>query len=1043
MRSCPALTPYHTMVPRAEYELVSENRINIAANGHHIESISQAEQPVVNQGDVVGWTSEGGELAYKGISSEEGAAFEYGLVENIGDVLRKSDDPIVHHKHFIVSAHYAHATEFTMRRRYQTLGKKFITSNFTDKVLVTVDLPIEGVRIVYRSIVLTNQSYVFSVPSHPGSNTTYLWDFGDGHSLRSQASSVTYAYPHPNRFEIVLTAANSMSRIVSKGHIFAFDLIDGLRFRANIAAKALGEETVFEWETLHGTNITYVVDFGDGSQRFESVTTGSSSRTGIAKHTYGEVGNYTVTVFAFNLVGPNISVTSHAVVEIPVGELSFAVPVPHVTSNVFLAVGDHMNVTRFLSRGTNVGCAFDFRDGSPPVVSSETTVSHKYSKPGTYHVNISCYNAVNLVQRLLNATVVVQGLEPITGLVLSANATVYGTESGILLQMASGTTFFCSWHFGDDSKMATTDFSHYGHVMYHTYSAVDTYNVSVTCSNRLGSAHAQIAVAVDIPIEGVNMTGRKRYIRVGENLAVDVIVTKGSRLSYVWNYNDSYTNNAFRSLADPKTPVRSTHAYSVGGVFVISVSVSNSLFSVTRVLPNPVDVEYPVVNISLVSDGLVSLKTGEVTFQLDVHANVTPPTNAFCVWDFGDVNGNGNFVPGTSEPLRLSSLEPHAKVHKFLHEGTFVTAVNISNHVSSAVLTTSVTVQKLVQVRMSAGRFVEGAYQHGFGPNKDHFRQDEVVVFNVSSQPNDLKYVWQFGDGSVENTTTEPSVQHIYRLAGTYTQRVVVHNRLAVLEAVHRIVVQKNPGKVTVNCSHPNYRGDPTHFTVNVTDPGTDVCFALDLADSHVVIFGEPRCRPESLKPNHTFRATNKSDTSLAFTHTYDAMGAFRVTVTAQNTVSQRITEIQVVIKDSPCGHPSVKIQNNGTSSIPHKMTMSRVLVLKNKVAFNCPVARSIVFTWSVFVVSSESPNDESEPLTLPAGNAKMFDIPVSDEALETSALILKERTLPFALLKFKLQLGFIGTDRDLSEVVGSHSAWIKVERSELLPVVEGTLCSR
>ena len=1037
--NCSVAAPYHTTVPRADYQLVRQSRVSVASLGHHIEPLSEAEQPFVRRGDVLGWSSEGGVLAHQEIDIERGATFEYGLELSVGDVLRRSDSPIKHHKHFIMSAHYAHANSFSTWRRYQTPGHKFISSNVMDTVVVTIDEPITVAHMVYTSLMSTDQSYAFSVPSHPGTNASYLWEFGDGGSLVSQQSSVSYSYPLAGKFALTLTAFNSISRVVARGQVSVFESIQGLRFSTPIQAEALGQETRFEWGTVRGTNLTYVVDFGDGSERYRIDTTGSASRTGSAKHRYGAVGNYSMTLYAYNLVGPNSSVAARAVVEIPVSGLEFSVPLAHVTNNVYLATGDHMTVTRVVSTGTNVECTFDFRDGTAPVRTSDESVSHRYAEPGTFRPNVSCSNAVNSVHRVLNATVVVQDLEPITGLSLHANATVLGAETDVLLAMTFGTTFFCSWDFGDGSEIVVTDFSHLGQPMSHTFPAINTYDVMVKCTNRLGSQHAQVAVPLDIAIAGVAMVGSPHYVQVGEAWAAYVTVTTGSRMTFRWDYGDQQSDEAFRSLADPSTPVESTHAYIEGGQFAVSVSVSNSLGSVSQALSVPVEVEYPAVDISLTSDGLVSVAHGNLSFELTLPVGVNAPSNALCVWDFGDGS-----APSDPEPLVLSSFTPHPRTHRFTQEGTFVSTVNISNHVSSLVLKKSVEVQKLVAVQLSVGRLIDENFEPGFGRSRDFFRQDEMLILNVSSQKNDLKYVWDFGDGSAPKSTFWTSVQHTYGLPGTYTVQVVVRNKLAELKASHQITVQKPPGQIAVNCSEQNFQGEPSFFTIYVSDAGTDGCVTLDLADTHVAIFGRPACRPDVLKPNHTFVAANvSSNASLVYEHTYSRAGDYRVTLTAHNTASQRVAHTNVFVRDSPCKTPNVQIENDGTVAQPYTMPMSQVLVLKNKVAFDCPVARSVHFAWRAFVVSVENPDDESARLDLPLSTEKTFELPVSDEDLEKTALVLKERTLPFALLKFQLLVTFTGIDRDLSSVVGSHGVWIKVERSELVPVIAGTLMAR
>ena len=593
--------PHQTNVPRADYELISENLITIETVGHHIKTLPTNEQPSVRQGDVLGWISAGGDLAFREINPADGAAFEFEYHTNpqIGDNLLRSSNPSMHHRHYIVAAHYVHAAHFVIRHLYKSTGVKHLISNVTQTVLVAVDIPVgEDVTMSHRSIVNTHESVVFDVPWHSGSNVTHIWDFGDGSIVRTQLNSTTHRYTSSGTFYIKLTVANSVNKIVLHSVIAAFDFIKGFRFSNPIEAKALGLPSEIKWEAAEGTNITYVVDFGDGSPRYEKATTLDESRNCSTTHLYSAVGNYTVSVFAFNLVGPNISIISQAVIEIPVSEVEFSLPAAHVTQNVYFAVGDTVSVNRVVRNGTNVRCSFDFKDGTPPRVSNDYSTSHVYNEVGVYKVEITCYNAVNSVKRLLNATVVVQNIESITGLTLSADPAVFKNDSGITVHMATGTVFFCTIYFGDGDTLGI-DYTHLNKPLFHYYPAIGSYNISVKCHNRLGEAEVTDIHDVDIPIKGVTVTSQKRFIRVHESVAINIGIKEGSRITYVWDYSDGSTDTIYRTLADQNKLLSSYHAFAKQGTFPVRVTVSNSLSPVFVDLAEALVVENPVASLSL------------------------------------------------------------------------------------------------------------------------------------------------------------------------------------------------------------------------------------------------------------------------------------------------------------------------------------------------------------------------------------------------------------------------------------------------------------
>ena len=1034
-KTCAPLVPYQTNVPRADYELVSENRIMIDTLGHHIKSLPIEEQPSVKQGDVLGWISEGGELAFRSITPAYGAAFEFEYNSNPvpGDKLLRSSNPSMHHKHYIMAAHYVHAADFVIKHLYQSTGVKHVTSNVTQTVLVAIDIPVAGeVEMTHRSTVNTHDPLVFDVSWHSGSNISYIWDFGDGNKLRTQVNSTKHTYISSGTYYITLTVANSVSKINVGSVIAVFDFISGFRFSKPIEAKAVGLMTEIEWETAKGTNITYVVDFGDGRQRYEKVTTLEASRKCFTAHLYSAVGNYTVTVFAFNLVGPNISISSQALVEIPISEVEFSLPAAHVTQNIFYAVGDLVTIHRVVHNGTNVKCAFDFKDGTQPRISTQFSTTHIYKDIGTYQVEITCYNAVNSVTRLLNANIVIQNLENITGLNISTNPTTFGTDSEITVQMATGTTFFCTVSFGDNETLQI-DFSHLGQVLRHRYSEVGSYNIFVNCSNRLGSEEHQLILDVDIPIKDVTVTSDKRFIQVHENISVDVAVREGSRMRYEWDFSDGSRYSAYRALAKQDEFKSRTHAFTEDGNFPVKVTVLNSLFPVSVILPYPLVVEYPVANISLSTNSPIRLNPGQVTYRLRLLANVTPPTNAVCVWNFGD----GSSLTGR-ETFDISPGQPYVRNHTFDKEGNFTTSVNISNNVSSVVLSAPVDVQELEEVSITARRLEDGMLIDGFGGLKNYFRFNENVFFNVTSQAKDLSYKWDFADGSPLHVTSEPYTSHVYNRSATYEVKVTVVNILANMNATKHIAIEKPVGKISISSSYPAYKGDPTHFFILFEEPGTDSCLRLDFQDSSMKLIGEQRCKPSVLFSNSTFHELSANQTRINVTHTYGSMGAFLVKLTAYNTVSKEIAITLVNITGSPCDEPTVTIVGEDLKDPPERIQKSEILILKHKVTYRCPVAASLVFTWSAFIVTRDNPNDDSIPLQLPVDQVRIVNVPATADDLRSADLQIKERKLPFAYIKFRLKLGFIGKDRDLSEIYDTYIAFIEVKRSDMFAVIRG-----
>ena len=373
-------------------------------------------------------------------------------------------------------------------------------------------------------------------------------------------------------------------------------------------------------------------------------------------------------------------------------------------------------------------------------------------------------------------------------------------------------------------------------------------------------------------------------------------------------------------------------------------------------------------------------------------------------------------------------------------QGFFPTSVNISNNVSSLVLTADVDVQKLIDVAIVVERYENGVRSKGFEEMKNYFRSDEVVLFNVTSQPKDLSYAWDFGDSSPLSITTEPYTSHIYNHSGAYKVTVTVDNTLAKLSTIKDINIQKAVGAVSINTSYPTYYGDPTYFTIDIEEPVPDICLVLDFQDSFSAYLGDVRCKPSLLSPKYKYYKLRANQTRANLEHVYGTRGTYMPTLNASNLVSVKVVVALVNITSSPCDVPTVKIAGDGSEDPPSKIQMSERLLLKSQVKYRCPVAASLVFTWGAFEVTHGNPHDESKPLELPVDAVREIKLPATSLDLERADLPIKERQLPFGLIKFKLKLGFIGKDRDLSDKFGTHTVWIEVERSELFAVIRGEM---
>jgi len=127
------------------------------------------------------------------------------------------------------------------------------------------------------------------------------------------------------------------------------------------------------------------------------------------------------------------------------------------------------------STGTASVWIWDFGDGSRSFVENPT---HKYSKAGTYTVNLTVKNAAgsNTVTKTEYIKIITKPVANFTSSVTSGKAplNVKFTDT------STGTASGWIWDFGDGSKSFVEDPTH-------KYSKAGTYTVSLTVKNASGS----------------------------------------------------------------------------------------------------------------------------------------------------------------------------------------------------------------------------------------------------------------------------------------------------------------------------------------------------------------------------------------------------------------------------------------------------------------------------------------------------------------------------------------------------------------------------
>ncbi|KAL0984070.1 hypothetical protein UPYG_G00136680 [Umbra pygmaea] len=262
------------------------------------------------------------------------------------------------------------------------------------------------VSFVYQSVLLE----AFSQPFPNG--VLYTWDFGDGsEQVQGFSSQVAHVVRKSGVFNITVSANNSLSSLAAWVAMEVVEKISGLQLIC-IGSGELKSVMEIKGKVASGSGIRWDWDFGDGS---ESNNTKDSS----VSHVYKAPGIYTVRVNVSNKLSQG-SQSIH--VEIYSLAISGILPSDCSESKKAIQLQALLkgNVSLLMFQWT-------FGDGSPmSIQKGRSTVTHTYSNPGIYKVNVSVVSKVASV--FYDANTCIEALITKLSIQPSQNAVAVGEE---------------------------------------------------------------------------------------------------------------------------------------------------------------------------------------------------------------------------------------------------------------------------------------------------------------------------------------------------------------------------------------------------------------------------------------------------------------------------------------------------------------------------------------------------------------------------------------------------------------------------------------
>lgn len=604
--------------------------------------------------------------------------------------------------------------------------------------------------------------------------------------------------------------------------------------------------------------------------------------------TYSTPGTYTVSMTATNGSGSN-TVTKTSYITI--------LPAPNV---VFVAtdtaVGCGSKTVQF-SNSSVFGAAgsgtyyWDFGDGTN---SNAQNPVHTYPSTGSYSVSLIVTNSAGCAKLLTKTNYVNVVPQTIANFTATNNNSCNAPiTTSFTNTSTAGATY--AWDFGDGGTSTTTNPTH-------TYTTSGSYTVRLIAIGSTGCRDTITKSAfVNIGALAASFTQSATSTCTNNAVSFTNTTTPGSG-GCTWSFGDGSTS----TLANP------THAYATAGTYTVKLvanynNCADSTTHTVTVLSGP-STSFSGTPLASCSAPLTTTFTNNTTGA------------ASYLWQFGD--------GGTS-----TSTSPS---HTYSSTGTYnVTLISTSSNGCTDTLrkTSYVTIQPITAS-------INGNPLIGCAPATGSFSASVISLVPVTS------YSWTFGDGG---TGTGSSVSHTYSTPGTYTITLTVAaGASCTATSTATVIVGTKPTAAfsatpTTSCvnspvtftssstgatSYVWLYGDGTAGTgataahsydapgtytvtliamnsgcadtlvktnyITVVDPRPDFSFAFPCTNRFAYTFTNTSSGATSYSWN--FGDGSSTSTATNPSHTYAAVGAYNVTLTATSTVTGCTTSVTKVV---------------------------------------------------------------------------------------------------------------------------------------------------
>ncbi|MFM7016863.1 MAG: PKD domain-containing protein [Bacteroidota bacterium] len=459
--------------------------------------------------------------------------------------------------------------------------------------------------------------YVNFINNTPGSNNTYLWDFGDGNSSTQQ--NPIYAYVNAGSYHVSLTVTSANG--CSYGYPLSGSVIvysPEANFTPDVTTGCPPLTVNFNNYSTAASSYLWV--FGDGT----------TSTLQHPSHVYTNVGVYTPKLIVYSGTGCSDTLMYPTPINVSYPSVNYVSPAPIIGCAPFSA--------NFADNSASSQWLWNFGDGTTSTLSNP---QHTYNDSGTYIVSLTTWGVNGGCERTISnfQTFIIDESQP--GFTYTVSPcppyTVQFTDT-------SHNAVAWHWSFSDGGNANVQN-------PVHVFPGLGNFNVSLTTTTANGCpTNVSISNAVHITGLGANPS----MVCTDSVPPFNVLFHANSTNAtwWLWDFGDGTTS----SLENP------THIYTTNTSYNLSLIVGNDSCSYSLSFPNTTLGHGSSTGGSLGGGGVVVVPQEVHCAPYKVKFYSPLSTGASWLWNFGD---------------GFTSSDPSPE-HTYVDSGTFIPSVIIT-----------------------------------------------------------------------------------------------------------------------------------------------------------------------------------------------------------------------------------------------------------------------------------------------------------------------------------------------------------------------------